>query len=1261
MIGVFFNVGVVSASEGGVEPTTITETPTVTCDGADYQIPVHANDDDNEPMWVVGDGCWTPLGVLTYRNQDFTNINVPAGNYAVKGIARRGNPGQSQTNESYFLEINSVKGATSTDDIDPDAQSLRLDVLGNFDFNGGGDTVYMNTAAKCPPDTHANSVEVEKLCLWLNEDCGNGIKEGDEECDGSAGVGEHQTCSEECTLENLPYCGDGTVNQTSEQCDDGNDDDNDVCANDCTLNTCGDGEVNNGEVCDDGTNNGVPCVPAYGKTCSYCSNVCSEIELTGPYCGDGVKNGSEQCDGNSGVGLNQNCTSQCILEDVMCEAELDVVFIMDRSGSMGWDTPTRLSQAKSAANSFADKLRSGDKSALVSYASTASLDKILSNNHIATKVAINSLSANGATNIGDAINLATQESISVRANPQAAKIQILLTDGKANKPNGSGNSNNPNGLEYLDVAYAITESTEAAGQGIIIFTIGLGNTADIDEAMLQTIANNTGGQYYHAPTGNDLDAIFNSIAHKVCEYGSISGCKYKDTNYDGSIIGEPKLSNWKINLTNGTVNLSQLTDQSGCYAFSGLSAGNYTIAEDPIQSASFVQTYPVSPSTYSITLSEGQEVINKDFGNYILECGNGRIDSGEVCDDGNTANGDGCSSTCQEETCEHDVAIRYTYNNSYGTGIAIRSNGGAWMNSPVQLTRNYDYELKYIIENRKSSPNNIHVTIKLGNGILSEYNSPINIEHSKIMDIASTTLQSLAVGTTTVSVLVEKNDGIDCNPCDNYAEREVEIIAICGDGIIDENLDEQCDDGNSINDDGCTNQCALPSGGPEYGSIKACKLADADGSLITNTDRTPVFGWKFILDDGAATTSQLTDQEIGCTVFSNLLTGNYEISETLGAGWVALWPDNGTSTVAVAANQETQINFINTKHGLISGYKFEDNDLASSTNALLPKEGWIINLAYASASTTLIASTTTDVNGYYEFTVMPGEYIITENMPANWGAVGSSSLNVIVTSGLSLTNNNFINHLFCGDGIVNQEVEQCDGSAGVGANQRCTAECKIENVPDCGDHTVNQSSEQCDDGNKQSGDGCSSECKNEGGGGGGTFIATNGGGGGGGPIVLGETGEPILTIEKSVNMKFANPGDEVEYRVKIINHGNLTAFNVTLNDTLPAGFTFSADGSSVKTITVGDLGPGENKEFVYKAKVSDKTVSGIYANVAQAVASNHNPVSDYADVEVKEIEVLGAELAPTGFSVKEFALLVTTLFFLSASAIMLRRKYRYSL
>ena len=40
-----------------------------------------------------------------------------------------------------------------------------------------------------------------------------------------------------------------------------------------------------------------------------------------------------------------------------------------------------------------------------------------------------------------------------------------------------------------------------------------------------------------------------------------------------------------------------------------------------------------------------------NIGNFVLsDCGDGILDAGEACDDGNTTNGDGCSSTCELES-----------------------------------------------------------------------------------------------------------------------------------------------------------------------------------------------------------------------------------------------------------------------------------------------------------------------------------------------------------------------------------------------------------------------------------------------------------------------------------------------------------------------------------------------------------------------------------------------------------------------------------
>jgi cysteine-rich repeat protein len=77
--------------------------------------------------------------------------------------------------------------------------------------------------------------------------CGNGMPEGDEECD-DGNLVNTDACKNDCTN---AVCGDG-VTGPKEECDDGNDDDSDLCTTLCTEAECGDGFVQGGEGCDDG-------------------------------------------------------------------------------------------------------------------------------------------------------------------------------------------------------------------------------------------------------------------------------------------------------------------------------------------------------------------------------------------------------------------------------------------------------------------------------------------------------------------------------------------------------------------------------------------------------------------------------------------------------------------------------------------------------------------------------------------------------------------------------------------------------------------------------------------------------------------------------------------------------------------------------------------------------------------------------------------------------------------------------------------------
>jgi cysteine-rich repeat protein len=100
-----------------------------------------------------------------------------------------------------------------------------------------------------------------------------------------------------------PECGDGNLDQ-GEQCDDGNNVGGDGCSATCQTEVpfCGDGIVDEGETCDDGNN----------EDGDGCSADC-EIE-TGPECGNGVVEEGEQCD-DGNVTDGDGCTAKCTTEE----------------------------------------------------------------------------------------------------------------------------------------------------------------------------------------------------------------------------------------------------------------------------------------------------------------------------------------------------------------------------------------------------------------------------------------------------------------------------------------------------------------------------------------------------------------------------------------------------------------------------------------------------------------------------------------------------------------------------------------------------------------------------------------------------------------------------------------------------------------------------------------------------------------------------------------------------------------------------------
>jgi len=257
------------------------------------------------------------------------------------------------------------------------------------------------------------------------------------------------------------------------------------------------------------------------------------------------------------------------------------------------------------------------------------------------------LTASGDTYIGGGIEIAQNMLFASDARDidLTNKVLILLSDGINNQPEDypSGCDNDiPSSYSNAQAKAAIAKAA-----GIEIYVFGYG--ADVNTSLLQNLATDS-AHYYFEPTADTLNNIYLAISHTAC--GSISGHKYQDANNNGVIdSGESPLSGWDIDLSDGNATTTVQTGSDGSYLFSNLSPGVYTVVEGANAAKQpFRQTYPTGGS-HSVALTKGATIIDKDFANYLPICGNSIIDleQNEQCDDGNTADGDGCSSTCQNE------------------------------------------------------------------------------------------------------------------------------------------------------------------------------------------------------------------------------------------------------------------------------------------------------------------------------------------------------------------------------------------------------------------------------------------------------------------------------------------------------------------------------------------------------------------------------------------------------------------------------------
>ncbi len=128
-------------------------------------------------------------------------------------------------------------------------------------------------------------------------------------------------------------------------------------------------------------------------------------------------------------------------------------------------------------------------------------------------------------------------------------------------------------------------------------------------------------------------------------------------------------------------------------------------------------------------------------------------------------------------------------------------------------------------------------------------------------------------------------------------------------------------------------------------------------------------------------------------------------------------------------------------------------------------------------------------------------------------------------------------------------------------------------------------------------------------------------------VVGAGVGAANLSITKTVNRSEVTLGDQVVFTLSARNAGPATATNVTVQDVLPAGFTFvsaSPDGAYANnTWTIGTLAAGQTTELTITAATNRV---GTWTNVAVITGSEEDPDDDD---NTDEVDVCVRPTAPS--------------------------------
>lgn len=395
-----------------------------------------------------------------------------------------------------------------------------------------------------------------------------------------------------------PRCGNGRLD-AGEDCDDGNAIDTDACRATCVKAQCGDGVVFQGiEFCDDGN----------GEDGDACKSNCGP-----PECGDGIVQEGEACD-DGNTDNTDACLSSC------AEATCGDGYLL--AGKEQCDDANRLNTDACVSCSFA---RCGD--GFVEAGKEQCDDANSEDNDACQNTCKVPVCGDGKKAITEECDLGPEN---------GNRPAFLVSQASGTSIGTNPIVRNENSSDFYDYRSASSHTGfEAVGESRIYLYVD-SNTGRLSLVLTHGIDEDSSGQSQPEsrvdmevtgiPSGFTIDlSDDNAREFFATSSTSASGRWVFENNSDGGVLGGlPFPGVWKITVTP--------TFRQGITSWGWV---RNDLARIPMKMSEPITIEAFDQSTACRASCT------------IPRCGDGTLDGGEVCDDGNIVGGDGCARDCK--------------------------------------------------------------------------------------------------------------------------------------------------------------------------------------------------------------------------------------------------------------------------------------------------------------------------------------------------------------------------------------------------------------------------------------------------------------------------------------------------------------------------------------------------------------------------------------------------------------------------------------